>query len=116
MELREVVALLRRLSRSLRERGEDMAVRTSTARSVASWMDSEIVVGWIPTHRWRRTKEKGRKRGWRVNNIMISLVHASASDNGLDSVLGVVPQLMKRKTQPHAKTCIDILNLTLLFT
>lgn len=52
LELREVVALLRRLSRSLRERGEDMAVRTSTARSVASWMDSEIVVGWIPTHRW----------------------------------------------------------------
>ena len=44
-----MVALLRSDSLSLRERGDDMAVRTSTALSVASWMESEIVVGWIPT-------------------------------------------------------------------
>ena len=37
-----------------------MAVSTSTARSVASWMDSEIVVGWIPTQR-EREREHGEE-------------------------------------------------------
>lgn len=44
-ELSEVVALLRRDSRSLRDSGDDMALNTSMARSVASRIESEMVVG-----------------------------------------------------------------------
>ena len=32
-----------------------MAVRTSTALSVASWVESEMVVGWIPAQRMYNT-------------------------------------------------------------
>ena len=47
-ELRAVVALLSNDSRSARVTGIAIPSNTSTAFSVASWKESEIVVGWIP--------------------------------------------------------------------
>ena len=51
LELSEVVALLRRDSRSSRVTGVDISVRTSVALTAAFWNESEIVVGWIPVKR-----------------------------------------------------------------
>ena len=48
-ELSEVIALLSRDSLSLRETAVAMEVSTSIARSVASWKESEMVVGCIPS-------------------------------------------------------------------
>lgn len=48
LELSEVVALLSSDSRSAKSSLVDMAVKISTAFSVACWNDSAITVGWRP--------------------------------------------------------------------
>ena len=49
LELSDVVALLRRESRSLSCSGVDISSRISTAFDATRWNDSEMIVGWIPT-------------------------------------------------------------------
>jgi hypothetical protein len=48
LELREVLAALRRLSLSFRSIGVEISVRYSTALAEALRKDSAIIVGWIP--------------------------------------------------------------------
>jgi hypothetical protein len=63
LELREVEAARRRVSRSLRSTGVDISVRNSTALADARWKASAMVVGWIP---WVR------RRGWVIETRTVS--------------------------------------------